>query len=486
MGERVPLPSHLRNSLRITWHISDWCNYQCAYCAVPVFSRRNTDGTPQWHAFDHYRPEEWLRAFEKFTHEEIALIITGGEPFMDRANFRRILEGLAPQERFIIRVYTNGSWNPDYYSGIDTSRVRLLISFHPGETEFSPFLTRIHRIRDAGFCHIKVHLVLSPESLSLAEGAMERLTADGFLAHVTFMTSGGQYLNARGVSPEAVRIIERYSSPYETYFNVTNPVTKGRQCWHPTFAYRIRPDGAIAFACGGPSVNFIRDPLPALPPGSVPCPLEHCYRCSDMVRSLVETPIDAGPLTVYSGRDADEYLTEWRSRQRHDPNLFRTMLENTTDRYTGENAYQRFLKQALDPEIPEEPYQVPADLVRHAVPDLPMFGYIDKHTGSDTIEARASDRLLFSGWAVSTRASASVVEVVLEAGPARLATFRDFYPRPEVAATFDRPDFRLSGWRGYCFLPRNLPRGDHPLVASAIDSDGLRVNLPPLTLRITA
>ena len=76
---QYPLTPELQKAIRIYWMISHWCNYQCDYCGVLVFSRRT--GEKQQHAFDHYPVEEWLAAFLRhpnFTHKIKGLYFAGG------------------------------------------------------------------------------------------------------------------------------------------------------------------------------------------------------------------------------------------------------------------------------------------------------------------------------------------------------------------------------------------------------------------------
>jgi organic radical activating enzyme len=476
----------LRDVVRVSWNITEWCNYQCSYCGVPVFSRRRTDGVPQRHSFDHYTAEQWVTALDKFPQERIALTITGGEPFMDRDNFLTVLEGIVARPRITTVILTNGSWNPAPYAHLDKSRLYLLISYHGGQTEFGPFLERLRRIRDAGFSKSLVHLVLAPENEDSAEEVMGALEADGFLTKITAMVPEGQYIDRRGLSSRTVELLEKHAPPLQPYFFVTKPVMKGKLCYHPALAYRIEPDGSINVACIGKPSNFITDPLPELPRTAAPCPFEHCFGCSNMILSLVEPPIPSGPLHLHDAQDNLDLLAGYRRDQRSHPHLFREILSAVTDSYTGENAYTRFIRLAKATDPPDTPFDIPIDLVRHAVPDVPMFGYIDRLNGTDTFSGRASDRLLFSGWCASTRPETPVCQVTLRAGDFQIGVFRDFYPRPEVAATFDRSDFRMSGWRAHCFLPRTMTPGDYPLVARATDAGGLQIDLPALTLRVTA
>ena len=60
---------------------------------------------------------------------------------------------------------------------------------------------------------------------------------------------------------------------------------------------------------------------------------------------------------------------------------------------------------------------------------------------------------------------------------------REFYPRPDVAAHFGRPNWLMSGWRTMIYLPA-LATGEHGLVVETIDPDGKSASLPPWPVRI--
>ena len=91
----IPLPAELQDSLRINWHLTLWCNYSCPYCPVLVFHQRSAAKARQEHSFDYYTADQWLQALSQFPQRHIHLKITGGEPFLDRKNFRALLAGLS-------------------------------------------------------------------------------------------------------------------------------------------------------------------------------------------------------------------------------------------------------------------------------------------------------------------------------------------------------------------------------------------------------
>ena len=135
-----PLPSHLERSVRISWHITSWCNYSCDYCPVLVFHKRSKNGDKRNHAFDHYTADQWLEAFRtRFTDQDILLRITGGEPFLDRENFRKILLGVLAMPEWSIQIDTNGSWDPEYFRDVPKDKLGLNIAFHPHMVTFDAF-----------------------------------------------------------------------------------------------------------------------------------------------------------------------------------------------------------------------------------------------------------------------------------------------------------------------------------------------------------
>ncbi len=481
-----PLPESVRHALRIFWNISHWCNYQCDYCGVPVFSRR-TGEQRQLHAFDHHTVAEWLEAFGKFPQREIHLSITGGEPFLDRAGFLPLLEGLASMPRFTTQVYTNASWNPDYFAGLDKQRLHLAVSYHPSQTLLEPFLARLRRMRELGFYVAKVNLTLAPENVDTAEESIGSIQDNGIPVSVNPMIPAGMYLENRRRSEHVVSLIERYALPTNAYFQVLQPVTRGRLCYHPGFAYHLEYDGAIAVSCIGRPVNLFADPLPELPGTAVPCPFEHCYGCGDMVRSLVDEPILRKPVSVFYATEFVQELREYREAQQQDPEVFRKTLESVIMPGTGRDAWSLFQERAHRWEPPggsAKTVDVPLAWLRRSVPKQPVLGSIDCFERGNAIATRAADRIAFSGWAVSTRRDVPLREVRLRAADHEIGVFREFYPRPEVVARFHRSDFLESGWRGQCFVP-NLRPGDYPLAATATAADGAAGELPPLVLRIT-
>jgi organic radical activating enzyme len=477
-----PLPEHLQSAVRIKWTLSHWCNYQCDYCGVPVFSRRDKERQP--HAFDYYSVQEWLKAFDKFPQDQIRLTVAGGEPFVDRKNVAPMLDGLLSADRYTIEIYTNGFWNPIHYTEVrNKHKVELLVSFHSSQTDFATFHERLMRIRDAGFTISRVIIVLAPENMATIESSLRQLMDDGFWVTVTPMIPAGLHMHSRKRTEEMKRIIEEYVLPTSAYFLILNPVTQGRACFHPALAYTIGYDGAVAVSCIGKPVNIFKDPLPELPREAVPCPHRHCYGCPDMVRSI-DDPINTKPLTVFYDREYVNELREFHAARTRDPLHFRNVLSKFTFPGTTEDYYTRFSANVLDMPLENPVSIVLDDEIGQALPDAPVFGYMDRMDGTEIVQAKAADRIMLSGWAVSTRSDAPVSHVSIAVNGDPIGAFEEFYPRPEVAKIFARKDFLESGFQGLCFVPRLRP-GDYPLVATAKNIMGETYQLPALVMRIT-
>ena len=469
--EQYPLPAHLHDSARIYWMMSEWCNYSCEYCGVPVFFKKSAIRGRQRHAFDHYPVGQWLEAFKSFPQNDISLVITGGEPFLDRKNFPVLLAGLLADGRFRIRVYTNLSWNPADYEGIDKSQIHLNTTFHPSQTSFPEYHRRLKKIRDAGFSLSHVGVILAPENLDFAESVLTQLESEGFPISAGPMMPAGRYMNRQGRTERERDLIRRFSYPLSAFFSLTRPVTKNLACYHPAFSYRLHLDGGVNVACIGARQNIFTDGLPELPRTAVGCPHEHCEGCPEMIRAIVDLPEYGKPLSIFHPQEATREIVEYRASRRsgilpHDQELFRIIDEHLDSRPVP---------------VPDSVFIPVGDI--EGVPQAPPFGFIDKLAGSDVIEAFSRDRIHLSGWAASSRIDEPVRSVKLFVNETQVASIESFYPRPEVVNAFHREDLLQSGWQALFYLP-TLERGEYPITAMAITAGGNSGNLPSFRVRI--
>ncbi len=457
----------MRNSVRIAWHISSWCNYSCEYCGVSVFRQRSKSGKPQAHAFDHYSAEEWVAAFQRFPQERLYLKITGGEPFLDRSNLHRLLAGLMASNRFTLRIDTNGFWNPEFFSDIPKERILLNISYHPQQTEFGAFRARLRSIRDAGFRITMVNFVLAPENRESLELAMGELERDGLFVNVGGMIPAGRYASREERDAAEYAILEKYNTPIDVHYRLANPLTQGRLCYHPAMSYFLRWDGQIQVYCLNDWRNLISEGPPPLPREAVPCPAQHCEGCMEMYRALADEPLMKRPLSLYP---LDEYAAEVRE-------------------YRKSRWWRRWLPQRRSASISPprmtaaETPLIPADMVRPALPSEAIFGYIDCVNGTNRIEARSRDRVTLFGWAASREAGAPLRSLRVHLGDRMLDEVTDFHARPDVATHFGRPELLKSGWRTMVYLPA-LAEGQYQIRIEASDNLGNRGTLGAISLQI--
>lgn len=472
----TPLPQHLHDSIRINWHLTSWCNYGCQYCPVMVFHQRSRSREPQAHAFDHRPVGDWLKAFRKFPYSSLHLKISGGEPFMDRKNLRDLLVGLVDMPHIRVGIDTNGSWNPQFFREVDTSRVWLNVSWHPTEITFDTFLSNLLAIRDAGFPVTMVNYVLAPENEEQFAVARQLLEQEGFFVNVSTLISTGVYLARTDRTERELDTIERHNMPLDNYFKVLKPPTKGRPCFYPAMSYYVMYDGSIRVAClDGTARNLFTDGIPELPRAAVPCEYDRCVGCVDMYRALADEPRLEQPLELYTletyVRDARAFRRKqaWNQRMDRVP-VIGPLLRHDLD--TG--AFRRALAMKREP----API-IPLPLVKAPLPDVDVFGGSDQRA----LTARSGDRISITGWVASRSESVPISELHFDVGAERIGTVRDFSYRPDVATAYGRPDLAKCGWHTMLFLPK-LAHGEYDLVPRGVDRDGHSGELPAIRVHV--
>ena len=314
MVVRHPLPDRLHHAARIAWHITNWCNYGCMYCTAVVYHKRSRNGPPQDHAFDHQPVSRWLEAFAGFPQQELLLKITGGEPFLDREQFRELLRGILAMPRYSVQIDTNGSWDPAFFREVDKSRLSLNVAFHPRETSFPSFFRRLQAMRHEGFAVEMVNVVLAPENLESLEVHLDELQREGFFVNLSPMTAAGAYRGRRRRTRREMDLIERYNVPLDVKYKAYRVVTRGRPCWHPSISYYLLWDGRIQPQCLDPYRNLFTDGVPPLPREAVPCAFDECIGCTEMYRALADEPLVTQPLSLYYRREYVAEVEEYRRR----------------------------------------------------------------------------------------------------------------------------------------------------------------------------
>ncbi len=470
----IPLPDHLQDSLRINWHLSLWCNYSCQYCQVLVFHERSALRERQAHSFDHYPVDSWLEAISKFPQRTIHLKITGGEPFMDRKNFRALLAGLAEMKHIRVGIDTNGFWDPTYYDGLDKGGIFLNVSYHPSQADFPSYFKRLVAIRDAGFSVAMVNYIVAPENMDTFEASFQQLDAAGFCVNASPMIQTGVYLSRTERTERELDLLVRHNTPVDLHFKLLQPETKGRLCFYPAMTYYIRYDGKIRIGCMDDYQDLFTEGIPELARTAVPCPRQQCENCTDMYRALTDEPLHKEPVKLYTLEDYATEFSEYRHQHRVDDPDFR---QRAVTSLRGQLEAKREKDEAAVTLV---------NLSPAAAEPQPsgIFGYVDALEDRFYIKAHSRDRIWISGWVASATHGAPVREVKLKVQGHELAVIRDFYPRPDVATHFGRQSLLHSGWKALVYLPALRP-GSYELTVEATDGAGVPGTLHPWPVHIT-
>src|SRR5271155_1369957 len=159
------LPENGKPAVLLQWLFSEWCNYRCPYCPQTHdrWAPKGVDKTA--HAFDNYPLEAWIGAIERhFNDHRLSLVLTGGEPMLDRKNMMRLLNHLSAMDNVErIRIDTNAWWRPEQFSLIDKTKITLMCTFHPSQVDEERFISRIESYLSAGFKIGFVNYVMTTE-----------------------------------------------------------------------------------------------------------------------------------------------------------------------------------------------------------------------------------------------------------------------------------------------------------------------------------
>lgn len=471
------LPLALQNQIRITWNVSHWCNYDCSYCGVLVYSRRGPER--QAHSFDYYPVADWIAAFQRIQKERVVLKVLGGEPFMDRANWKQLLQALLPDPRFAFDIFTNGSWNADYFKDLpNKEKAGLIVSFHSSKTAFEPWRERLLRIRDAGFTIHSVVTVLAPENEAEAERFHAVMSSDGFVAELRPMIPAGVYRDRKNAPPP----LDCDFTPAVAWMQALRNKTKGLPCYFPSASYDLEWNGEIRVSClNRPWTDFIREPLPETPPAAVNCPLDTCIGCMEMAYSMPANPFVPPPIHIVTRGEFAGEVRQVKAATAASPDYLQKTLTGTPMPDGVTDCYDAFTNRFIDE--PPVQFDIPADRIFQALPDAPTIGYLDNFL--TPLELRSSDRITVSGWAYNANPAGPVKQIQVNFAGQTLRTIEEFSPRPELLEVFGRKEMLRTGFGAILFIPP-VPAGEYQLSAVAVDHQGNRHPLPPQSVRVIA
>lgn len=285
----------------VRWLVSEWCNYKCPYCPQ-THSRYEPKGDCYTaHAFDNHPVEKWQDAFlHHFSDQRLSLVITGGEPLIDKKSMLPMLRTLASMKTVeCIRINTNVSWKPTSYDEIDKSKIILMCTFHPSQVAEKSFFERIDELLKHGFKIGMVNYVMSKE----------RKVFDNYTLYKKQMAARQIPLhpnplwNSKGVYTEKdLNLLKQELPKVDFFYRAKVKSTKNQKCLFPALAYELSYSGKIHVGCHiSISGSFFDQKLPRLFAGPVPCPSQNCV-CLDKYSFIkgINRNVTTNPLQDYS------------------------------------------------------------------------------------------------------------------------------------------------------------------------------------------
>lgn len=119
----------------------------------------------------------------------------------------------------------------------------------------------------------------------------------------------------------------------------------------------------------------------------------------------------------------------------------------------------------------------------HVQPHDRAVGFVDSTMASQAAPGSGTRSLDAHGWAASCVPAVSLTNVILLVDGKPAGETKSFYPRPDVAAAYGRPDFELSGWK-LSSTVGPLSSGDHTVTLRAVLANGESIDLPGPKLTI--
>lgn len=296
-------------AIALRWAVTSRCPYSCSYCYVVRQQRTSQLSNRSNHAFHNYSVPVWLEAFRShFRSFRLALIISGGEPMMDRDSIVALLNGLSAMDAVeCIRIDTNAYWEPAHYKQLDPSKLILNCSFHPEQTDEQSYFARLAQIVAAGFRVGIVNFVFRTGVECRYYEYKARLRDMGI------PISLNPEMHSRFADTE-LEFLSGELPALDYKYKALRKSPRGQACLYPAIGLEMDYAARVWNACF-PHItgSFFDRELPLRPSGPVPCPSSSCY-CRDKYALLKEASPERGAalnaLSVYS-----EELLESKSRE---------------------------------------------------------------------------------------------------------------------------------------------------------------------------
>ena len=268
-----------KKGVRFTWDIHFLCNYRCPYC---WFYNKWYD-----HARDnrYFSAEKWIAGwkniFEK--HGSCYIEIASGEPFI-YPNFVSLVREISKIHSMIIT--TNLSVDiDDFVKQIDSSRVKLGITFHPLFADFDEFIKKAQVLKEHGFTGIVTYLAYPPQ-IKHIDYFKKKFEQNGLTIAIT--TFWGEYNGIKypeGYTQQEIQIIKNdIGKRNKEEYQLKPKEVKGRLCRAGYTYALIKPCGSV-IRCGQlPDriiSNFLREDFHLLDKPE-PCEADFCP-CNECV-----------------------------------------------------------------------------------------------------------------------------------------------------------------------------------------------------------
>jgi hypothetical protein len=298
----------------LRWLISEWCNYQCPYCdQTHARHEAKRDGFTA-HGFDNFPVEDWIAAIDRhFAGRGLSVVLTGGEPFVDRKAMPVLLGYLTTRPgTACIRIDTNAWWKAEDYRTLDKSKIVLMCTLHPSQTAPEAFFARIDALLGEGFRIGMVNYVMNADNIQQYRKNKDILALKGIPLHPNPLWGYGNKYR-----PEDLELLRAELSAADFAFRSGLESPRGMKCLFPSLAYEMDYTGRIHVGCHPATEGSLFDrELPRLFAGPVPCPYEGCV-CLDKYSFLgaVNRNVGLNPLAIYGqtlrdGRGMQSSLVE--------------------------------------------------------------------------------------------------------------------------------------------------------------------------------
>jgi len=282
----------------LRWLMTEWCNYRCPYCPQTHDRRADKGHGMTAHAFDNFPVEQWLEAFDRhFATTRLSLVLTGGEPMVDRRRMLGFLNHLSARALVeCIRIDTNLWWRPEQFAGLDPAKIILMCTFHPSQVEEAVFIERLQAVQRYGLSIGMVNYVMDDDNGTQFVERAKLFAGLGVTLHPNPLW------NRRGDYSEAGLALVRRAIPEHDYrYRTGLESPKGKPCHFPSLSYEMDATGKITPGCLYDRTGSFFDPhLPAGPEAAVPCPFSKCV-CLDKYSFLdgFERNVSTNPLGEY-------------------------------------------------------------------------------------------------------------------------------------------------------------------------------------------